>query len=56
MAERIRVNLSLDKALWRRFQLACAILEEYPSRGIDALMEHWLTYNEEPTHRLLRKD
>lgn len=48
------VNLNLDEELWKRFQLACAILGEYPSRGIDALMAYWLAHNEESAHERLR--
>lgn len=51
---RIRVNLSLDEELWRRFQLSCAILREYPSRGIDSLMYYWLTHNEQNAYGRVR--
>lgn len=53
---RVRVNLSLDEDLWLRFQLACALLREYPSRGIDTLMAHWLVHNEAEAHRQVAKE
>lgn len=53
---RKKVCLSLDEQLWYRFKRACAILDEVPSYGIDALMRAWLAHNEETARDYMQKE